>query len=168
MTTVLGIDPAVHDRFWAKVTGRDVDRCWLWTAKIDDHGYGRFNLGGRAGGMHMAHRVAYELTRAEIPDGLQLDHLCRTRHCVNPWHLEPVTPKVNSERSTAGQVNAARQLAITHCPQGHPYDASNTRVKTNGARACRTCDREAARRRYAKDPEKYRAAARANRRRNAA
>lgn len=158
---VIGID--VHERFWPKVDGGDVSECWLWTAYIDPNGYGRFSVGGRAGGMRGAHRVAYELMIAEIPAGLELDHLCRVRHCVNPWHLEPVTPLVNSQRSTAGAVNAQRQLAITHCPQGHTYDDANTRIKKNGTRACRACDRDAARRRYALDPEKHRAAARAYR-----
>lgn len=164
MTRIIGIDP---DRFWSKVNGSDVNRCWLWSGYVDPQGYGRFSVGGRAGGMAMAHRVAYELMVAEIPKGLQIDHLCRNRACVNPWHLEPVTALVNSRRSSAGVVNGARQLAITECPQGHPYDEHNTRIRRNGARTCKACDREDARRRYAADPEQHRAIARAYRERKA-
>ena len=76
-----------------------------------------------------------------IPQGLQLDHLCRVRACVNPWHLEPVTALVNSRRSSAGAVSAARQLAIAECPNGHPYDTENTCRAKNGARRCRACAR---------------------------
>jgi len=149
-------------RFWSKVAGGSVDTCWEWQAYRDLNGYGRFSRG--RGNMAMAHRVAYELMRAEIPEGLHLDHLCRNRACVNPWHLEPVTCLVNSRRGIAGNVNRTRQRSITHCPKDHPYDAHNTSIRTNGARRCKTCEREAMRRRYEANPEKYRAQARERRR----
>lgn len=89
----------------------------------------------------MAHRVVYEHELGPIPAGLTLDHLCRVRSCVNPAHLEPVTIGVNVLR---GNTFAARQVALTACPAGHPYDVTNTYVRQGerrGERECRTCRR---------------------------
>jgi hypothetical protein len=72
------------ERFWAKVYRGD--DCWEWLAAKSTAGYGRFKV---AGGLVQAHRFAYEDIVGPIPDGLQLDHLCRNRACVNPDHLEP-------------------------------------------------------------------------------
>ena len=128
-----GLYRATADRFWSKVAGGDVEQCWNWTGHASR--YGTFwHLGRNIG----AHRVAYELMRADIPDGLQIDHLCRNTKCVNPWHLEPVTPKVNTRRSTVPQVTTARNAAISQCPQGHPYDSENTYTHESG-RFCRIC-----------------------------
>ena len=113
-----------------------------WQGARDAQGYGRCRI-GRV--MDMAHRVAWELTQGPIPPGLQIDHLCRNRACVNPDHLEPVTPKVNSERSSAGAVNRARMLARTHCKRNHEFTLENTAIRANGTRRCRACDRDAAR-----------------------
>jgi hypothetical protein len=86
------------ERFWPRVSGQDdPDACWLWTGAIGDQGYGRIRLpDGRVG---YAHRVALELAGIEIPKGLQADHLCETRACVNAAHLEPVTVRENLRRS---------------------------------------------------------------------
>jgi hypothetical protein len=155
-------------RFWNKVAGGDFEQCWEWIAYRDANGYGRFGVGGRAGRMEMAHRVAYLLMVDDIPPGLELDHLCRNRGCVNPYHLEPVTHQVNSRRSAAGEVNGNRQRSVTHCPAGHPYDAENTRRKSSGSRTCRACERTQMHRRYQEDPEKYRELARQSRARQKA
>lgn len=139
MRDAIAADPTVWDRFWAKVSGQDHLDCWLWTGAPDSNGYGRLHVGGV---QYLTHRLAYELMFAPIPDGLQIDHLCRVRLCVNPWHLEPVTSRVNTIRGEAGSAVARRQLAKTHCKQGHPFDEANTYLtgrtgKTE--RACRTC-----------------------------
>lgn len=126
------------ERFWAKVDGGDVESCWLWAGSLDLLGYGQFRLNGKTS---RAHRYAYESMVAPIPKGLVIDHLCRTRACINPWHLEPVPQRVNVARGEAGAYLAAR----THCPQGHPYDDENTYRNPQGERSCRTCHRERAR-----------------------
>lgn len=112
--------------------------CWLWFAYRDRKGYGTVGVGTA---VKYAHRVVYETLRGPIPEGLQLDHLCRVRCCVNPDHLEPVTNQENARRGDNGK----RQRARTHCPRGHAYDAANTAVNTRGDgrkfRVCRTCDR---------------------------
>lgn len=120
------------DRFWAKVD--KTDDCWLWTASTNN-GYGSISLGARK--RVQAHRFAYELLVGPIPDGLELDHLCRVRHCVNPAHLEPVTARENQLRSlSVSGINAAK----THCIWGHEYTPENTYIRPcDGGRDCRAC-----------------------------
>jgi hypothetical protein len=123
--------------FWSRVT--KTESCWLWTGMANANGYGMCNRAPTHGRLAAAHRVAYELLVGPIPDGLELDHLCRVRNCVNPTHLEPVTGAENRRR--AG-------LAKTHCPQGHEYTTENTYLKPTGGRQCRACNRPAARPRW--------------------
>lgn len=72
--------------------------CWIWTGRLNRNGYGRAAIGGRE---PVAHRAIYEAVIGPIPIGHVLDHLCRNRPCVNPWHMEPVTVAVNTHRGTA-------------------------------------------------------------------
>ena len=124
--------------------------CWLWPgARVD--GYGNTRLAG-VEGTFLVHRLMYERYVGPIPRDRELDHLCRTRHCANPVHLEPVTDQVNSLR---GETVAAANAAKTHCPQGHLYDETNTRLE-RGGRRCRACERERSRRRYAANPGYWR------------
>lgn len=111
--------------------------CWVWTG-WNARGYGYFRAGGR---MNMAHRYSYELHRAEIPEGLVIDHLCRNKACVNPWHLEPVTQRVNVQRGEAGESLRRRRGGMTECRNGHPFDDDNTRVDKRGRRSCKACYR---------------------------
>lgn len=130
--------PTLHDRMFSyveKVPGG----CWLWRGTIEASGYGRVGIGRTKN--FMAHRVMYEMLVGPIPDGLQLDHLCRVRACVNPNHLEAVTPRVNSLRSENLCAQRARK---THCPKGHPYSGENLVITRQGHRICRECRRRSA------------------------
>lgn len=120
-------------RFWARV--EKTETCWLWLGASSLNGYGRFSIAGR---MFGAHRYAWTLLRGEIPEGLVIDHLCRVRHCVNPEHMEVVSPKVNTLR---GLGPTAANALKTHCGRGHAYTPENTRVGPEGSRHCRTCRR---------------------------
>ena len=108
--------------------------CWLWQGALSD-GYGHVSVDGRGVGVH---RVVYEALIAPIPDGLQIDHLCRVRHCVNPDHLEVVTAAENVKRGSVGDNNRDK----THCPQGHPYTGDNLYLNPQGKRECRECGRK--------------------------
>lgn len=110
------------------------DGCWYWTAFIDNHGYGMFRGSRLTRTMSKAHRYSYELwTREPIDPALVIDHLCRVRHCVNPEHLEPVPPKVNSERGDH------KRVLKTHCGKGHPFTGENVIYLKRGGRRCRVC-----------------------------
>ena len=117
--------------FWGKVNRTSA--CWLWEAALSTRGYGRITIAGR---QYQAHRLAYESLVGPIPEGRQVDHLCRVRRCVNPAHLEIVTGRENVLR---GNTIVAQHAAKTHCPRGHEYSAENTR-RWRGHRKCRTCE----------------------------
>ena len=88
----------------------------------------------------LVHRFVYERLVGKIPEGLQIDHLCRVRHCANPAHMEAVTQRENILR---GMSPAAENARKTHCPQGHPYEGENLFTYNQGRfRRCRACDRE--------------------------
>lgn len=109
-----------------------MSKCWNWPGHRDRQGYGKV-------GKRLAHRLVYQAALGEpIPDGMVIDHLCRNPSCVNPEHLDVVTPEENTKRGL--RANA------THCIHGHPFDATNTYISAQG-RSCRACNRAAQRRR---------------------
>ncbi|MFF5703430.1 HNH endonuclease signature motif containing protein [Streptomyces sp. NPDC012794] len=110
---------------------RETGSCWIWCGQRTRDGYGRYSGSG-------AHRVIYEALVGPIPEGLEIDHLCRVVSCVNPEHLEPVDRLENMRR---------RYEIYTHCKTGHEFTPENTYVMPNGRRSCRTC-RNAASLRY--------------------
>lgn len=124
----------LHDRIFEFVEFDTNCGCWLWSGCVAGRGYGRIFDGQRP---QFAHRAMYELLVGPIPAEFQIDHLCRVTRCVNPAHLEPVTPFENGRRSNSA--SAANQRK-THCKHGHPFDEANTRLRPDGNRACRTCE----------------------------
>ena len=129
-------------RFDAKVAKSDYG-CWKWTASLTSTGYGQLNVGGRP---FLAHRLSYEHHKGPISDGLQIDHVCRNRSCVNPEHLDAVTSAENTRRGEALDRRLATYAARTHCPHRHRWTAENS-LWVGGIRQCRACtaDRTAAR-----------------------
>jgi hypothetical protein len=138
-----------------KYSRRDGD-CIRWTGRLNVKGYGQIGVDGKS---RAAHRVAYEVLVGPIPAGLEIDHLCRVRDCINVQHLEPVTHLENVRR---------RRDNPDECVKGHPFNEENTywfnqKGRSNPVRKCRRCRKEsnAARpRRPMTDQDKERLAAR--------
>lgn len=110
--------------------------CWVWTGDHSGDGYPRITMSGRR---RQAHRISYEAHVGSIPDGMEIDHLCRRTLCVNPAHLEPVTGLVNRLRAPDCPVGV--NAIKTHCDNGHLFDESNTAI-VGGWRKCRACARD--------------------------
>lgn len=125
-----------EEGFWERVDKRGPDECWPWIGFIHRNGYGSYCA--RRWPTRMAHRISYLIAKGAIPDGYEIDHLCKNTRCVNPKHLEAVTPKENNARSTS---RSALNIPKTHCPKGHPYSGKNLRVY-RGCRYCKTCNLE--------------------------
>ena len=134
------ITPQMAARFWSGVDVSQPKACWLWNGFIHPTGYGTFRVSPTR--VAYTHRIAYQLFHGAVPDGLEIDHLCRVRHCVNPAHMQVVTPSMNVRRGTSP---AAQNAVKTHCPKGHPLSGANLYLKPRGngkvARVCLACRR---------------------------
>lgn len=125
---------SVKSRLLARVNKTN-NGCWIWCGCLSKDGYGSISVNCKP---KLVHRVAYELWREPIPPGLQIDHLCRIRSCVNPKHLEVVTQQENFKRGNKGSAYGRIQKLKTHCPRGHPYNNFNT-YKYKNQRFCIEC-----------------------------
>ena len=137
-----GLQGPPKERFWRFVEYQD-SGCWKWTGYIDRGGYGKFSIATSTS--VSAHRFAYETLRGAIPTEKQIDHLCRNRWCVNPFHLELVTQRENVLRGIGHTAQNARK---THCLRGHLLAGDNLVIHA-GRRECRTCINRRNRERYA-------------------
>lgn len=129
------------NNFMSKVSVSE-SGCWIWTGAKMGNGYGvvRIDKVNKP-----AHRVLYEHRFGPIASGMESDHLCRTRNCVNPDHIEIVTKQENVRRGDSGKW----QKDKTHCPRGHEYTPSNTMIcksKVGGriysGRRCKQCQKD--------------------------
>lgn len=129
----LGVAPIV--RLMERIKQDPLTGCWDWQGRPNyEGGYGRMSLHGK---QYFAHRLSYELHVGSIPDGMEIDHLCRNRMCVNPSHLEVVTGRVNTYR---GQGPTAVNSRKTHCIRGHELTTENL-YREAGQRRCKACVR---------------------------
>lgn len=125
----------IERRILALYEPTDSVECWPWLGAINNNGYGII-WGGKDNPRKLrAHRVMYELHVGPIPEGYDIDHLCRVRHCVNPAHMEPVTRWENLHRSPILDFDR------THCKHGHEFTEANTYITAKGWRNCRECHR---------------------------
>lgn len=126
---------SIRDRFWKKVSVSDNSSCWNWNAAKFGNGYGHFVIGKGKGRNKLSHRVAFEIYFGKISKGMVLDHKCKNKSCVNPYHLEQVTKRENTMR---GDNPASRNNRKTHCIHGHPLSGDNLYVWRN-QRHCKIC-----------------------------
>ena len=117
------------ERAMEKVMPEPNSGCWLWLGSLS----GSSHLGGYPDlwdgkRVRKAHRLLYTELVGEIPRGLDLDHKCRIRSCVNPAHMEPVTRSENNKRGTVG-FNMKGQV---QCPRGHAFTETNTYITKKG------------------------------------
>ncbi len=136
----------VHARLYGRAE-RVAGGCWNFMGYKDHAGYGRIVVDGK---LRPAHCVSYELEHGPIPEGLEINHLCRNRACVNPEHLEAVSHRVNIQYS--------KGTTATHWGCGHERNESNTIRRATGIEACRRCICLKAKESYRRNAEKRRQA----------
>lgn len=126
------IHAAIEANTITTMTGTTMTACHVWTGRVSRYGYAILLR-------QLAHRVVYQLRIGPIEAGMTIDHLCRTRRCLNPSHMEVVPNVVNVMR---GESFAARNARKTECINGHPYTTKNTYIRPgSGHRDCYACTR---------------------------
>jgi hypothetical protein len=135
---------SVEQRFDADIDRASGSSCWIWRGPLDSSGYGMIYVSH--GRFLRAHRYSYQRFVGAIPDGWDVDHLCRKPACANPAHLQAVTHAVNCLRGIGIHAQNARK---THCKHGHEFTPANTHRTPEGFRRCRACNRDKQRRRRA-------------------
>lgn len=123
--------PSLIERFEEKYIPEPNSGCWLWVGADNANGHGQMTIGNKR---VYAHRFSYEYFCDKIPDGMEIDHLCRVRCCVNPIHLEPVTRSQNIKRSPI--------MCPAACPKGHEYTGKSFYLRKSGRKICKICARE--------------------------
>jgi hypothetical protein len=128
------------ERFLAKIDrSSGPNACWLWLGWKTPFGHGQYKFGPQGAVPWKAHRLAWALVNGEIPEGHHIHHKCNNPSCVNPSHLEPVTPREHVIEKTLTSVSAIC-AAKTHCQNGHEFNEENARFTKNGKRVCRICN----------------------------
>ena len=131
-------DERLPERFWNKVQVAE-SGCWEWMAFMDHNGYGKYRVDGAT---RFAHRIAYLQLHGPVPEGLELDHLCRNRACVRVSHLEAVTHRENALRGSA----TTHGRGAEYCRPGrHRLDSAGVYTLPNGQRQCRECKKQSMR-----------------------
>jgi hypothetical protein len=152
---------ALPDYLESRIERVPFSSCWYWTGSVSPYGYGSV-YDRLIGQRQQAHRAVYRAAVAEPPQGLDLDHLCRVRCCVNPAHLEPVTRGENTRRGLLPTVLREKYLAeVTRCINGHAYSPENTYWRPTGGRGCVVCRAARSRESEARRAERRRAESRA-------
>ena len=129
----------MQQRFLAKIERIPFSSCWYWSGYCMPKGYGHFGVSSKRQNA-LAHRVAWEIFRGDIPSGMFVCHRCDVPGCVNPEHLFLGTNSDNIQDAVAKGALLGGNRKVTHCPAGHLYDATNTRVTRQNRRVCRACE----------------------------
>jgi hypothetical protein len=132
----LQISASDKARFWRRIRVLEPTLCWVWEGPKDRYGYGTMKVAGKT---RRVHRLSILISGGHLDPSLVVDHICRTRACVNPRHLRQVSNKTNLHENSASIVHA--HSLKTHCAKGHPFGGDNLFTRHDGGRGCRQCQR---------------------------